>query len=80
MLPRHMTVEQWNEWVEKNNRRLCDISDALPDEFAYIGCPSFKAVFYFGGKFYKAEGGRGGVNIRSVGSKTLNEVFERGRR
>jgi len=79
MLPKKMTVEEWNEFIRLHKQDLEDISVALPDRFEYIYCSSIRAVFYYNDKFYKVVGGRGGVELKVVGGKTLNEVFERGR-
>lgn len=78
MLPKHMTIEQWNLFIRRHKRDLKDISVALPDRYEYIGTMLMRAVFSYDGEFYKTTGDGTGVTLERVGEKTLNEVFKEG--
>jgi len=70
-----VTGEEWNDIVPHLKNVINDISNALPDQTAYIFSGAFKGVFKYKGDFYKTDGSFNEVRIKRVNDLAIKKVF-----
>lgn len=71
-----VTGAEWNDIVLHLKERIIDISNALPDQTAYIFSGAFRGVFKYKGDFYKIDCSFNEVRIKKVNNLTIKEVFK----